>query len=145
MNRRSRISFGPGAASLILIVVVLSMSVLGILALMNARSDSRLTQRSMQVIEAGYALSARAERSLAALDKAAADCAAAAADDDAYAQAVAASLPEGMAMDGRRITWTESDGFRALECAVELAPMGEGPRLAWTNHRLTATTEGVWN
>ena len=39
-NRESRVSFGPGAASLILIVVILSMSVLGILALMNARNTS---------------------------------------------------------------------------------------------------------
>ncbi len=34
MNRKGRLSFGPGAASLILIVVILSMSVLGMLALM---------------------------------------------------------------------------------------------------------------
>ena len=65
MNRRSRISFGPGAASLILIVVILSMSVLGILALMNARSDSRLSARSLQVVQAGYALHADAERQMA--------------------------------------------------------------------------------
>ena len=146
MNRRSRISFGPGAASLILIVVVLSMSVLGILALMNARNDSRLSQRSMEVISAGYALSAKAEKSLAALDGAAAKCAAAAADDAAYAEAVGRSLPAGMAMDEDRvIAWTETDGARTLECAVVLAPLGEGTRLNWTKHRLTATTEDAWN
>ena len=55
MNK-SRISFGPGAASLILIVVILSMSVLGILALMNARSDSRLSARSVQVVQAGFTI-----------------------------------------------------------------------------------------
>ena len=64
MNRKSRISFGPGAASLILIVVILSMSVLGILALMNARSDSALSRRSIDVVAAGYALNDRAERAL---------------------------------------------------------------------------------
>ena len=47
MNRKSRVSFGPGAASLILIVVILSMSVLGILALMNARNDIKLCERSV--------------------------------------------------------------------------------------------------
>lgn len=146
MNRRSRISFGPGAASLILIVVVLSMSVLGILALMNARNDSRLSQRSMQVIEAGYALSAKAEHTLAGLDETAAKCADSAADDAAYAEAVRRALPAGMTLDDDRvIAWTETDGARTLECAVALAPLGEGTRLNWTKHRLTAATEDAWN
>ena len=43
MRRKSNVAFGPGAASLILIVVILSMSVLGMLALMNARNDARLS------------------------------------------------------------------------------------------------------
>ena len=69
MNRReSRVSFGPGVASLILIVVILSMSVLGILALMNARNDIKLSDRAAQVVQAGYALNAEAERRLATLD-----------------------------------------------------------------------------
>ena len=62
MRRKSRVSFGPGAASLILIVVILSMSVLGMLALMNARNDSKLSSRSIAVVEAGYALNEQAER-----------------------------------------------------------------------------------
>ena len=128
MSRKSRISFGPGAASLILIVVILSMSVLGMLALMNARSDIRFTERSMRVIEAGYALNDRAEKSLAALDAAAAVCAETAEGDEAYLEA-----------------WTETDGYRTLDCAVELLPLGETPRLQWNTHRLTAITEETWN
>ena len=81
MNQKSRISFGPGAASLILIVVLLSMSVLGMLALMNARSDSRLSRRSVQVAQAGYALNAEAEAQLAKLDAIAAHYARVAEDD----------------------------------------------------------------
>ena len=145
MNRKSRISFGPGAASLILIVVVLSMSVLGILALMNARSDSRLSTRSVQVIEAVYALNAQAERSLAALDEAAVFCAKHAGDDETYADTLQLHLPSGMRMEGREVFWTETDGYRSLDCAVTLAPLGESPRLSWKRHRLTATTEDTWN
>ena len=145
MRRKSRISFGPGAASLILIVVILSMSVLGILALMNARNDSKLSRRSIEVIAAGYALSDRAERSLAALDGVLAGCAAATATDEEYLEAVRKNLPEGMLMSDRLVTWEESDGLRTLDCAVELAALGEDARLQWHTHRLTAVTEDIWN
>jgi len=145
MSRKSRISFGPGAASLILIVVILTMSVLGMLALMNARSGSRLSRRSVQVIQAGYALNGQAERTLASLDAIAARCAAEAQSDEAYLAAVADALPQGAAMDGREIVWSETDGYRTLECAVELLPLGGDARLRWNTHRLTAITEEIWN
>lgn len=145
MNQKSRISFGPGAASLILIVVILSMSVLGILALMNARNDMKLCERSVQVVQAGYALNVEAERKLASLDVIAAMYAAKSENDDDYAAAVRAFLPVDMNMNGREISWTVTDGLRTLECAVRLNPLGKGQRFSWVNHRLTATTEDSWN
>lgn len=145
MKRKSRISFGPGAASLILIVVILSMSVLGILALMNARNDSKLSRRSIEVVAAGYALSDRAERSLAALDGVAAECAAASGSDEEYLESVRKNLPEGMLMNDRLVSWEETDGLRTLDCAVELAALGDETRLQWHTHRLTAVTEDIWN
>ena len=145
MKRKSRVSFGPGAASLILIVVILSMSVLGILALMNARYDSRLSARSAQVVEAGYALNAEAERRLASLDIIAARYSGIAETDDDYITAMRAYLPLDMTMEDRVISWTVSDGYRTLECAVELRPLGEGRRFEWMKHQLTATTEDIWN
>ncbi|MBQ3762603.1 MAG: hypothetical protein II875_11410 [Clostridia bacterium] len=69
MKKRSNISFGPGAASLILIFVVLTLSVLGMLSLMNARNDKALSQRSASVLECVYALNSEAERSRAVLDE----------------------------------------------------------------------------
>ena len=145
MNRKSRISFGPGAASLILIVVILSMSVLGILALMNARNDIKLSERSVQVVQAGYALNEAAERRLASLDAIAARYAGVSGTDDDYAAAMRAFLPVDMTMDDRLISWEETDGVRTLECSVTLNPKGESPRFKWVNHRLTATTEESWN
>lgn len=146
MRRKSNVSFGPGAASLILIVVILSMSVLGMLALMNARNDSRLSRRSVEVIAAGYALNDQAERRLAELDAVAAACAeAAGGDDGAYLSAVAERLPEGMRMEDRLVSWTLEDGLRTLNCGVELLPLGGEARLGWREHRLTAVTEEVWN
>lgn len=145
MSRKSRVSFGPGAASLILIVVILSMSVLGILALMNARNDIKLCERSVQVVRAGYELNVEAERRLASLDAIAALYAAKSENDDDYAAAVRAFLPTDMAMNDREISWDVTDGLRTLECAVSLNPLGAEKRFSWVNHRLTATTEDTWN
>ena len=145
MNRKSRVSFGPGAASLILIVVILSMSVLGMLALMNARSDHQLSVRSIAVVEAGYGLNAAAERSLAALDAVLISCAETSDSDEAYLDTVRSSLPEGMRLEEHMVTWNESDGLRTLECAVELLPMGDAERYSWRIHRLSAVTEEIWN
>ncbi len=145
MRRKSNISFGPGAASLILIVVILSMSVLGMLALMNARNDDRLSGRSIDVIEAGYKLNEQAELHFAQLDGVAATCAAVSDSDEVYLTAIRGLLPAGMLLDGRKVSWTESDGLRTLACAAELMPMGGEKRLEWREHRLTAVTEDVWN
>ena len=60
---------GPGAASLMLLVVVLSMCVLGVLALMGSRSDEGLSLRSIQVAQEVARLNVQAERSLADLDE----------------------------------------------------------------------------
>lgn len=147
MRRKSNVSFGPGAASLILIVVILSMGVLGMLALMNARNDAQLSRRSIEVVAAGYALNDRAERSVAELDAVLVRCATSTFSDDAYLAAVRGNLPDGMLMgqDDRIVSWELSDGLRTLSCAVEVLPQGEKERLRWREHRLTAVTEDVWN
>ena len=147
MRRKSNVSFGPGAASLILIVVILSMGVLGMLALMNARNDAQLSRRSIEVVAAGYALNDRAERSVAELDAVLARCATSTFSDEAYLAAVRGNLPDGMLMgqDDRIVSWELSDGLRTLSCAVEVLPLGDGQRLAWRTHRMTAVTEEIWN
>ena len=145
MKRKSAVSFGPGAASLILIVVILSMSVLGMLALMNARNDGKLSSRSIAVVEAGYALNARAEQSLATLDGVLTTCRAVSDSDEAYLAAVRGLLPSGMLMDERIVRWEESDELRTLNCAVEVLPLESDERFAWRDHRLTARTEEIWN
>jgi hypothetical protein len=147
MRRKSNVSFGPGAASLILIVVILSMGVLGMLALMNARNDAQLSRRSIEVVAAGYELNDKAERSVAELDEVLARCAVSTFSDEAYLVAVRANLPDGMLMgqEDRIVSWELSDGLRTLSCAVEVLPKGENERLRWRDHRLTAVTEDVWN
>ena len=141
MKKKSGISIGPGASSLILIFVALSLSVLGMLALMNGRNDQRLSGRSVQVIEAVYALNERAEEKRAALD--AALCRAAAEGED-YWTAVGEALPEDVEWEDGVISWTESDGFRSLECALSVQPLDSENRAVWIMHDLTAETGEVW-
>lgn len=138
MNRKSRIAFGPGAASLILIVVVLSMSVLGMLALMNARNDSRLSGRSADVARAVAELNNRSERSYAALDELLRDYAGMTLSEEEFRAAIRRNLPAGMRLEEDCVSWEETDGTRTLTCQAAISPLGETPRLRWTLHQLSA-------
>ena len=72
-------------------------------------------------------------------------CAAVSDTDEAYLLAIRGLLPEGMLMQDRTISWSESDELRTLNCAVEVLPLGESPRMKWHEHRLSAVTEEIWN
>lgn len=130
---------GPGAASLLLVIVVVSMSILGLLALMSARSDENLMRRSHDFVSAEYETSASAERRLAEMDGIVADCARDAGDDAAFLERIAERLPEGLTMDGRVISWEETFAAgRALSCSVRVSELGSMPRLAWMEHVFTS-------
>lgn len=143
MNRR-RISFGPGAASLLLVVIVLVLSLLSLLTLTCARNDLALSRRSAQTGEQTAELFARAERSRALLEDALSECAAKAETDADYLGLAAGALPEGMALEGREVIWTEESDGRTLSCRVELAESGALPRTIWRVHRLEATVGAGW-
>lgn len=143
--KQRKIALGPGAASLILIIVVLSMCVLCMLTYISAKNDLSLSDRSADMIQRVYTLNDRSEQSLAALDAVLARCAAQTTDDAAYRALVDESLPEGMDMEEDVISWQEAEGDRRLLCAVRLAPWGEMPRAAWAQHALTVEMEDAWN
>ena len=136
MNQREY-RIGPGAASLMLLVVVLSMSVLGMLALMSARSDENLSLRSAEVARQVAELNVSAERSMAELDAVLADAARSAQNDEDYLTRVEAALGDAMTLEGRAVSWQETnDEGRTLACAVELEPLGAFPRFARTVYHL---------
>lgn len=146
--KQRKIALGPGAASLILIIVVLSMCVLCMLTYISARNDLSLSTRSVDMIQRVYALNEQSEMTLAALDAVLMECAAQATEDEAYLALVEERLPEGMELDEKAVSWTESEGDRMLRCEVEIAPLGQSPRLKWTQHALTVETEDeeiIWN
>lgn len=144
MRKKSSITFGPGASSLILIFVVLALSILGMLSLMNGRNDVRLSERSAQVIEAVYALNVRAEEKRAEIDAAMAAARRETQDEEAYLQYLQGALPEDVSLEGDEISWMESDGFRTLDCALQVLPWGAENRAQWVRYDLSAETEEVW-
>jgi len=129
--RKREYRIGPGAVSLMLLVVVVSMSVLGLLALISARGDYKLTDRAEEFAASEYNASAAAEYSLAQLDAVLAESAQTAQDDAQYMAMVEAALPEGMRLEGRSVRWEEvSAGKRTMVCAVEILPLGSEERFS---------------
>lgn len=145
MNRRSAISLGPGASSLILIFVVLAMAVLSMLSLMTARNNLKFSERSAAVIESVYQLNEVAEQRRAEVDRLLAGCAAAASSDEDYLAAVEAVLPEDMEIWDGEISWSESDGVRMLDLALQVLPLSDSERSVWVRHDLMAETGDEWD
>ena len=137
--KRREYRIGPGAASLLLVVVVVSMSVLGLLALINARGDQKLTERGVQFAQAEYEASAQAEGRLAELDGVLAQCAQRAMNDEAYMRLVLEALPDGMRLEGNAVAWEqESEYGRTLRCKVEILPLEAQARYIWKQHMFVA-------
>ena len=135
MNKR-KIAMGPGAASIILIVVTLSLCMLAMLTMLSSRNDLNLSTRSASMIEQVYTLSDRSERTYAELDEILARCRAENTDDEAYLAAVEEQLPEGAELEGDVILWTEPLDNRTLECAVRVLPLENENRAEWVSHKL---------
>lgn len=131
---------GPGAVSLLLIIVVVSMSVLGLLSMIGARGDYKLTERAISLAEAGQTASVDAEKALAGLDDLLIVCREESEDDQQYIGLVGEAIAEEMTLEGRIIRWKVdvADG-RTLNCAIEVLPFGETDRFLWKEHYFSAT------
>ena len=141
MNRKkSVITLGPGASSLILIFVVLSLTALGMLSLMTSRNDFRLAERSASVTQAVYALNVRAEERRAELDALLLSCAKDASSDAEYLSAVSAALPDDVLLEDDLLLFTVEDDSRMLDCALRIYPLSAPVRTAWARYNLTAET-----
>ena len=135
MNKR-KVALGPGAASLILIVVVLSLCMMAMLTQIGARNDYNLCARSAEMVKRVYELNTKSERKLAELDALLVTAQKDAADMETYLAKVQELLPEGMTLEEDRIAWTEPMDNRNLECVVQLLPPGEKQRVKWISHKL---------
>ena len=144
MKNKSSITLGPGASSLVLIFVVLSLTALGMLSLMTSRNDLCLAERSAQVIEAVYALNVQAEEKRAELDGLLKECTENDAED--ALSLLETALPDDVELEEGQLLFTVEDGARMLDCALDVLSPGEGPRMVWVRYDLTAETEDdSWN
>jgi hypothetical protein len=135
VNKR-KIALGPGAASLILIIVVLALCMMSMLNQISARSDYNLCTRSAEMVQRVYELNAQSEQKLAELDKVLAEARKDAGSMDAYLKKVVAALPEGMTLEEDKVQWTEPLDNRNLECIVQVLPLEEKQRTKWISHKL---------
>ena len=123
---KRKVALGPGAASLILIVVVLSLCMMAMLTQIGARNDYNLCKRSAEMVQRVYELNARSEQKLAELDAVLVKAQTEAGSNmEAYLEKVEELLPEGMSLDEEKVTWTEPLDNRNLECIVQLLQPGE--------------------
>ena len=134
---KRKVALGPGAASLILIVVVLSLCMMAMLTQIGARNDYNLCKRSAEMVQRVYELNEQSERKLAELDTLLIKAQKEAGENmEAYLEKVGTLLPEGMSLDEEQVTWTEPLDNRNLECIVQLLPPGEKQRTKWISHKL---------
>ena len=129
---------GPGAASLILIVVVLSLCMLAMLMQITARNDYNLTRRSASTISRVYELSAKAEEKLAILDGILVECARETdgRDMEDYLDRIRNNLPEGYTIWDDEVTWEDPLDNRTLTCTIKVLPLNAGDRFEWVRHTL---------
>ena len=135
MNNK-KIALGPGAASLILIVVVLSLCMLAMLTQIGARNDYSLASRSVEMINRVYDISANSEERLAELDAVLVKCQKETTDKAAYLEMIGENLPEGMEITDDTVTWMEPLDNRTLTCKVRILDPGQMPRTEWVAHKL---------
>ncbi len=134
MNRKRHIAIGPGAASLILIMVTLAMSVLAALTLISARNEHQLSLRSIEITQANHSLYDRSERTLASLS-------ALVNGEEGWKK----MLPAGVGLKEDTLFWRETDGTRSLQCAAVITETNGKKILQWQIHRLSGETEVLWD
>ena len=133
---KRKIALGPGAASLILIIVVLSLCMLAMLATIGSRNDYSLASRSAEMITRVYELHDKSEQRMAEVDAILVRCQKETQDRDAYLEMVAENLPEDMEMDEDVISWTEPLDNRTMNCEIRVEDPGAYPRATWITYKL---------
>lgn len=135
MNKR-KVALGPGAASLILIVVVLSLCMLAMLAQIGSRNDYSLASRSAEMITRVYQLHDKSERKMAELDAILVRCQKETTDMASYLAKVEESLPSDMTLDEDIVSWQEPLDNRTMNCEVKLLEPGQKERAKWVTYKL---------
>lgn len=139
-NTNQEYRIGIGAASMLLIFIMLCITTLAVLSLSSARADLTLTKRNVTMQRAYHTASAKAQETISAIDNALMEAAGQASTQAEYEALVEAlTLPE-VALSAAKgsISFEVDAGFeRSLEVVLSLAEHGgEGPRYTIARHTL---------
>jgi len=114
MKRREQTRAGLGAASMVLILLVLCLALLGVLSLMTAQTDLSMSKRDIELNAAYAGAAAGAQRSLMELDRQLSEVYKQSADDMQYEEGCMevnrACGAEVIWMDGRSAEMTFDAG-----------------------------------
>ena len=124
--RETRRFGGMGASSVLMIFVVLCLTTFGILSLVSAQADLRLTRKSQETVSAYYTADARTEALIAALDTALLEACGQAVTQEEYTariDALLADIAEAALQDDGTVLLTVPVQDRLLYTVVEITPL----------------------
>lgn len=124
MKRKGQSAVGLGAASLIMILLVLCLSLMGVLSLMSARAELNLSRRHAQLAAQYAEASASAQEALAQLDMQLLQSCETSADEAAYMQACMEIDSVGEAKveweETKAVLFVDAGQARTLQVELEL-------------------------
>lgn len=133
---------GPGAASILLVIVVVSMSILGIMALSESKNELRLSEKNAQFVKEKGRMETEAIRTLAHLDEILFTARKHADTYEEYIEYIKGAIPNGVALEEDFLSWTEgSINNRSLYLKIRILPLESSVRYEWTEHRLMSAQD----
>lgn len=133
---------GPGAASILLVIVVVSMSILGILALSESKSEVRLSEKNALFVEEKSRLEAEAVQTLALLDAILLKARENADTNEAYFEYIYNEIPGCVSVEDDCLSWTQgSIHNRTLYLKIKVLPIESSVRYEWLQHRLVSAAD----
>ena len=119
---------GPGASTILMILIVMMMTMLGVLALMSARSDLRMADRAEQFTQAYYDAQTESGLWISELDQELLSLREKAAGNaDVYAELVQDALSSGIEEEVEFST--PAGDARMLYVTVKILPISEKDRI----------------
>ena len=124
---------GPGAASIILVIVVVTMSILGVLALSEAKTEKTLSEKSTQFVKEANLLEYNAQFTVMQLD----EIISSAREQSDFLSYIKETIPENVSMMEDRLSFeTSLDGSKFLEITIRILPDTEDERFEYVSRRI---------
>lgn len=138
-ERKTDYRVGIGSSSVLMILVVLTMTALGLLALGSARQTEKQTRRNLEASLGYYEAAARVQRALADIDDAIAEYGETGATEQQYAERTPESVEWSQDNGTLAFTITEDAGDgRTLVAEGETGAEGDG-RYVLKSHTLISS------